>query len=384
MGSKTLRLLLSGLVFSGSVYAQSESSSRVRLDEAAAESPRLYNFKGDFSVDVGGATRQEGKDTSDGAYVYLSSNLEFRLIPELKLKLTPLARFWSARDQDRFKDDDNDSFIFLTDAYVGLEPVRWLELRGGMLSQRVLRTSMMVSNWATFPGVQTRLKSEVGPKASAELIHQYTIPTSKSGSGDREKSEALPAFQTLHLDVRSNALDGWELEAYGGYYEWSKLPSKVAIQSAKMGNSYVDGELVTKFTRGFRGYFGGGEACYCKGPVGFAVEYKRMTNIEADANAADGQWIGGGPRFKFRDMELDLRVRSYFIESDSTVAYYNKSRLGHTNRVGENIEAYLRFPKQRFAVYGEMYNARPIARDVNQRDLQSLFFGVETDNVSFF
>ncbi len=382
LGSKTLRLVLSGLVFSGSVYAQSDGTLSTRFD--APESSRQYKLKGDFNLDVGGATRQEGKDTSDGAYVYLGANFEFRLMPELKIKLSPLARFWSARDQDRFKDDDNTNFIFFSDAYLSLEPFEALEVRGGILSQRALRTSMMVSNYASFPGIQTRLKSPLYERTSAELIHQYTIPTSKSGTGDREQSEALPAFQTLHLELRSTALEGWEFEGYGGYFEWSKLPSKVAIQSAKIGNSYVDGELVTKFTRGFRGYFGGAEACFCQGWLGFGVEYKRMTNIEAESFAADGQMVGGGPRFKFKDVELDLRFRSFFVESDSTVAYYNRSRLGHTNRVGENVEVYLKFPKHKFALYGEMYNARTIARDVNQRDLQSFFFGVETDNVSLF
>lgn len=345
---------------------------------------RAPKYKGEFSLDLGGATRQEGKDSSDGAYVYIFSNFEFRLVPEAKIKISPLARFWSAREQDRFRDDDADGFIYLNDAYLSLEPLKWFELRGGMLSQRTLHTSMMVSNYATFPGVQTRFKADLASKTIGELVYQYTIPTSRSGTGDRETSEALPSFQTLHAEVRSTALNGWELEGYGGLYEWNKLPSKVAIQSAKFGNAMVDGEMVTKFTKGFKGFFGGLEACYCQGKYGFIAEYKRMTNVEAPGNAADGQLVGIGPRIKFDDMELDIRIRSYFIESDSTVAYYNKSRFGHTNRVGENIEAFLRFPKQKFSIYGEMYNARPINRDVNQRDLQSFFFGVETDNVSFF
>lgn len=386
MGSKSgLPLALSGLVFfifSSAALAQ-DSSLSLKPADSARESSR-FPIEGDYSLNLGGASIQEGKNTLEGAYLYFSPNFTIRLMPELKAKISPWGRFISARIQDRFNDDEDTGFIFLNDAYLAYSPAEWVEVRGGMLSQSVLRTSMMVSSYASFPGGQLRLTNPAGKDLRLTTVFQYLIPTSQSGTADRDRSEKTPAFRTAHAELDYTGLSGWEFGVYGGYYQWDNLPSKVAIKSATRGNANVDGELVTRFTSGFRGFFGGAEACYCKARYGFGFDFKRMRNIEAQDYSADGQMVGGGPRLKWKDVELDLNFRSYFIESDATVAYYNRSRLGHTNRVGENAEAVLRFPKNKFALYFEMFNARPISRDDNQRNLQAYFFGVETDNVSFF
>lgn len=378
---------LAGVVFFNCpTYAQAGSPSLGTLETKAEgfDSTRSRRVTGDWSLELGGATVQEGKNSGDGSYLYFSPNFEFRLMPEFKVKLSPWARFYSLRIQDRFKDDDSDGFIFLSDAYAAYTPAQWVELRAGILSQRILRTSMMVSNYTAFPGVQAILRQKLNNNFEANFIGQYTVPTSSSGTADRDRTEELPTFKTLHAELKAKKIGGWELQGYGGYFEWDKLPAKVAIKSATMGNANVDGELVTRFTRGFRGYFGGASACFCEGNLGLNLEFKRMHNVEAQSYSADGQFVGGGPRFKWSQYELDMRYHSYFIESDSTVAYYNKSRFGHTNRTGDHAEINLHLLKHGFSLFMEMYNARPIARDDNQRNLQEYFFGVETDNVSFF
>ncbi len=114
------------------------------------------------------------------------------------------------------------------------------------------------------------------------------------------------------------------------------------------------------------------------------LEFNRVHNFRAPGDSADGQLIGIGPKFKIgSNIEVDLRYRPYFIESDATVAAYSKSKFGNTNREGYNLEASVKFIKERFSIFAENYNARPINYDLNQRNLSIIYMGVETEYAPF-
>ncbi len=385
LGSKAgLWLALAGLVYSYSTHGAEPSISSVISAPSVTESKRRTT--GDYQLELGGVSEQEGKDTAEGSYVYFSSNFNFQLTPSFRIKVSPWARFFSTRSQERFSDTNSGSFIFLYDAYGAFEPTPWLEFRGGVMSQSYLRNSMLVSSYASFPGAQAIFKTRLGRQLESKFIASQTIPTSHSDNEDRQASEPLPRFTTLTGELAGTPFKNFEIKAVGGYFEWGQMPSKVVAKSRLMGNVGV-GEITpgSKFLYEHKGFFGTAEACLCyDSNVGFVGEFRRIHNTEAPGDAADAQLFGFGPRVKWTGMEFNFRYRSFFIESDATVAGYNRSRFGHTNRIGDNLEASLHFKEQKFTLFFEMFKAKPLNSDPNQKNLELYYFGVETDNVSFF
>ncbi len=374
--------VLTGLIFSALAHAQDMNTSSLKSESSA----RPFAFKGDWKFDLGGGTAQEGKDTWSAGYLYLNSNLDFKLNSMLNAHFEPMARLYGGRAQERWDDDTLESRVGVTDAHVSFEPIKYVQLKGGVHSQRILDEPMLVSGLRSFYGAQEILKGEAG-EFKGRLVFQQVVPNSYSLNTEREKQETLPWFKTEHVEIGGKHFGWMEWKAKGGLYQWSDIPSKVAFESIRQGNSGDNATIPTsRFYYSHQGWFGGASLCYCdnNSNVGLVGDYNRVHNNRAPGDAADAQMLGFGPKIKWKGIELDLRYHSYFIESDATIAGYNKSRLGNTNRIGDHLEANLRFVDQHFSIYGEMYKAKPINdRDVEQKNMEQYYFGVETDYVSF-
>lgn len=384
MGSKRLWwVVLAGVVYTTSAFGQSPGTSVMQMGPAAK---RPYGFEGEWKFLLGGGNAQEGKDTWSAAYLWFSANLKFKLAPDLKANISPMIRTYGGRAQERYDDDSLNNRFGVYDAHISYSPFEALELKGGALTQYSLSTPMLVSGLRSFAGFQEILKARVG-EVEGRLVFQQVIPGSSSMNTEREKQEALPWFRTEHLELKG--LHGGQVEwkALGGYYEWKDIPSKIAYESWRQGNAAFGTPLPgnTQLAYSHQGLFGGGELLFnAFDGLALVGEYSRVHNVTAPSNAADAQMFGGGPRIRWKNRTLDIRYRSYFIESDATIAAYNKSRLGNTNRIGTNLEVNLHFADYGFTLYGEMYRARPInTADVQQRDLDQYYFGVETDYASF-
>jgi len=356
----------------------------MKLEPSASSRP--YGMKGDWNFDLGGGNSQEGKDTWSAAYFWFSSNLQFTLNEDLKVHISPYARLYGGRAQERYDDDSLNSRIGLMDAHLAYEPVNFLELKAGAHSQRILDSSMLVSGLRSFAGFQEIVKAK-GGGLEVRVVAQQVIPSSYTLNTEREKQEQMPWFRTEHVEVAGKHWGWLEWRALGGLYRWSDIPAKVVYESVRLGNAPATTPTPagSRFAFGHEGWFGGTEVCYCDNSnVGFVGEFQRVHNNSAPGDAADAQLWGFGPKIKWKNRSLDIRYRSYFIESDATVAAYNRSRWGNTNRIGDNLEFKLHFEDKKFSLYGEMFKAKPInTADVQQRDMEQYYFGVETDYASF-
>lgn len=362
--------------------AQEISTSKIEVPEKTATPRKLtgsWNFK------LGGLTVEEGKDETAAAALYFNIHFDYVFAPWLRAHVSPALNLFSSRVQERYDDDSTESRIWLPEGYLAAMPSDYLEFHAGALNQGFLGSSMLLSSLRSFPGAKVILKAGDKKSFEASLIAQETVPTSHSLNTEREQEEKLPEFQTQSLVLAGAVGEAFKWQASGGHFRFSNLPAKVVYESRRIGNVGV-GENVpgNRFTYEHRGWFGTGELCFCFIPrVGLNLEVQGIHNTEAPDNAADAYLLGIGPDIDLGDYALELRYERYFIESEATVAYYNKSRFGHTNRDGDHLEATLRFKKEEFALFAEVYNSEPINVDPNQKDLQVYFIGVESNNAAF-
>jgi hypothetical protein len=341
-------------------------------------------WSGQWNLNMGGISFQEGKDEGAAAFAWFSTGFKYNFTRWLKGEISPNLSLYSSRVQERYDDDTFQNRIWMMDAHLSFEPIEYFELRAGALNQGFLGSSMLVSSLRSFPGIQEIVKFK-GEQAELKIIVQQAVPTSHTLNTERATQEELPMFSTQTFTAKGKHFNLIEWKSTGGLFKWSSLPSKV-ISDSRLSGAMGTGIEVTdsRFTYEHQGWFGTAELCLCMdSKIDVIGEIQRIHNTKADSFAADAQSLGIGGRVRFGDRELDLRYRQFFIESDATVAAYNKSSYGHTNRTGDGLEASLAFKKDHFKIYARGFRASPINVSEAQRDMSIYYLGVETDDASF-
>lgn len=379
-GSRFSSLGLVGLIaFGAPALAQNASSLRLPADPK----PAAEKWKAEYELFMGGNGFTEGKDEGVGSLVYFKTKFGYQFTPWLRASVKPRIDLFAGRAQERYDNDTYQNRIRLLEAYAAVQPVEFFEVRGGGINQGYLNSPMLISSHRDFPGFQEVATYQNG-NFKAELIAEQVVPTSYTLNPERQTKETLPSFlaQSLHVSGKS---DWAELSMVGGHYEWLNMPNKVAFESAITGN-LVDGDVApgAHFKNKFNGWFGGIEFCAClSGPVQFTFDYQRILNAAAPSTDSDAQSWGFGPRFMMGDRELEIHYRNYFIESDATIGIYNRSLLGNTNRMGDDIEFKLDFKDRKFAIVGEWINARTIRDNSTQKTMTVYYLGLETPYAPF-
>ncbi len=381
-GSKTSFLVLFALALAVS-SSHAQSTSTLKSNEAVP----VRQFNGEWAFEIGGESYSEDKDQGTAAYLYLNFNFEYKFTSWLRAKARPHVDGYSSRLQERFETDDYKNGVKLTEAYISLQPVDFAELRGGALNQGYLNSPMLISARRSFPGFQEILIHQFA-NLRIEGSAAQVVPVSTSLNDEREDKEKLPLFQTQSIQLSGKNFSWLEWRGNVGHYSWAGMPNKVAYESEILGNSPDGGEAVpgAQFKYAFDGVFAGVDFCLCfvESPLQWTGEFQRVRNARAASGFGDAQLIGTGPRIIMGDRVLDIRYRRYFVESDVTVASYNRAMFGHSNRIGDNVQVRLDFKDAKFAIVGEWDGAQTLIDRPLQKSMTQYYIGVETHYAPFF
>ncbi len=170
-----------------------------------------------------------------------------------------------------------------------------------------------------------------------EFKAQQTIPTSKSLSTKAVEAEVSPSFTTETLAVRTEAISNLELLVFATHFAFRNLPSTVAIESERFGNSVTPlSANRSRFKYEFDGYVaGGGAKLDLTSGLAWAVEGQVIQNTKADQSYGSGQSITTNLLIALPgDVDLKPWGGTFFTESDVTPGFYNSSKIGHNNRQG--------------------------------------------------
>jgi hypothetical protein len=359
------------------------NKSTLRVKESDPDTtPR---FHGEWEGETGGEGMDQGKDQGFAAHFGGRIKIDYRLSNMFHFQGTPYASFYSGRLQQRIENDDYESRLGLDDGYLQFTPTKWFELRAGALSQRFLDMPLLVSRGRAFPGVMEMGHIDFDHTTHLDLVAQQTVPTSRSLNTDRDEREKLPTFHTESAHLKFTPLEDFNFTAWGGHYQWTGLPEKVAFYSQLLGNT-ASGEQASNahFLYGFNGVFGGLRGCWCRsaGP-GLEMSLSRFVNLDAPDGRKNGQLFEVSPMWRTKFWDLKVTGGLFFNERDTTPGYYNPSRFGNNNRVGESLEVKLHLRQYKFSIIGQFIDANTINDDPYQQHLTSMLFGLETDYEAF-
>lgn len=312
----------------------SQTQNSLSTSVPASKRPsRLVKASWNLAITGDGYSDEQQQAQTTG--LGLNGKLDYKFLPSLELKAAAGVSMQSGYAQSRFGDNTPSSGVTLKEAVIVLKPISAFAVSAGAIDQGHLAAPILVSS-QPFPGVKERLL--LGSRAfNVEIKAQQTIPTSKTLSTKAVEAEVTPSFTTETLALRSAAIPRVELLAYGTHFAFRSLPSNVALESERYGNSVTPiSANRARFTYEFDGYVAGGETKIALfDGLKVTAEGQMLQNTKADQSYGSGQFIGAGLEIALPgDVDLKPKAGTFFAESDVAPGFYNSSNFGHNNRTG--------------------------------------------------
>ncbi len=365
---------LVGILSAGGIVVPEAAGQNLQSDRAVF-TQRSWFLRSGFEG------RAEGRDDGFASVLWVGGNFEMPFTDIFSIEASPYIAYYSARVQERFRDDTYDGRVGLNYGHLSLVPLNGLTLRAGAISQMHINNSQMISSFRSFPGGFAEYRLWSDQSLSGGLRAQYVIPTSASLNTERQDRETLPTFdtQSLFLDfIEPN----YRISAQAGRYSWSAQPAGVAFDSANAGNRApnTDNVAEARLASGFTGWFGDLEGTYTfdEQEVTAGAKFKRFHNAHAPSNFADSQRASVLGRKDYKEYGFELELGNFFSEADATVARYSSSGFGNTNRKGNFAEARLNLKKYRFFVDARWTQADVISNTSAQDDMTNFSLMVES------
>lgn len=371
-------------LYSPRAHSQPDSTPVVQSTAPVeAPAPSEVRRQLNWNLEFAGEFEGEGRDESLAVVTGLGLDMNFQFSRSLSLVLAPTARFYSARSQQRFDSDSFEDRIYLREGYMNFEPLAGesfrLGMRAGSISQKMVDQPQLISSTRSFPAVALGA-SYAAPSVIVAIEAEEAVPTSYTYNALREDKEPLPGLRAARASVNARLMGDMNLYLSVGQMNWRNLPSRVAFNSQKLGNT-PQGELAptSRFATGFTTGFVGAQLDYCLDcRVGGTLQARRSRNSAAPADSADAQMVGVAGHYRTRSLVTSLALDSFFAESDVTPAAYAPSSMGNTNRQGSRVRLEFEIPSMEMTIMTQWVQARTLAPTPYQNDFNSLYLGVET------
>lgn len=234
-------------------------------------------------------------------------------------------------DATYIKEFAPDREVILRNAYVLYSPWSWIELNAGAISQGIYNSPLLVGSRA-FVAAKEQINFHISDDHLFYVSSEQAIPsndslTNRIGSVEGKTPQFM--IHSLGMDLKGNVLD---LKLAASLWRYNSLSSSVAYYSRFMGNT-VSG-IGTDASRFFYGYYGKNVSMQLKlfntSAVNLTFEGQWLINDDAAENHDTGMLARGYLGLYSHRLGLSM-LRN---ESDSSVAFYNSSFLGHNNRKG--------------------------------------------------
>lgn len=379
--ARVLLAVLAAFVFDAPLaLAQSTTQNTSSTTLAApAASKRRGLVKASWNLAITGDGYSDEQQQAQTTGLGLNGKLDYRFLPMLELKAAAGVSMQSGYAQSRFGDNTPSSGVTLQEAVVVFKPIRAASVSAGAIDQGHLSSPLLVSS-QPFPGAKERVI--IGSRDfNVELKAQQTIPTSKTLSTKAVEAEVTPSFTTETLALRSAAIPSVELLGYGTHFAFRSLPSNVALESERYGNSIT---MVSanrgRFTYEFDGYVAGGEARVAIAN-GFKVSFEGqvLQNTKADQSYGSGQYIGSALEIALPgDVDLKPKAGTFFAESDVAPGFYNSAAFGHNNRTGWTAGLEAIFKQAGFKIGGDYVSSELINASTLQSRMSYIQLRFET------
>jgi hypothetical protein len=392
MGFKAFNIFILSMLLLGSSSAFAQTQKFMVGDQTDYRlfSPG-YNYQDDILGDVavghigavwlsriyGQASRLETQSSEVGGVDFWVGG-KYHLLEDVDALALIRVKFEQGHTQDFFGDLEPYTGFLMRESALRYHPGDIFSLKAGVISQDWMGMPLLTFR-KSFPGMQMSFTGRWSDHFASTLTGQYLIPTSQTLSTRTVGEEATPIFKTVTVG-NSFKVNSINVNANASYFKFENLPSFVAFESQKRGNSYLlnNGPNNSSFQYAFEGYFVDLSAKYRINMFEPSFGFSLIKNPRAPTTYNTGSITSLGTLLHMDHHTMYVGFEKFFAESDVAPAYYNSWVYGNTNKKGYGLETWLWFQKSKFRIRAEYYSAKVLNKDGLQEDQQYFYLGVET------
>ena len=236
--------------------------------------------------------------------------------------------FLNGYSSSRFGSDNYDQGFNLDEVYGFYQGLNFFALKFGAINQEFHKNELLISN-IPFPALVLEL-TPLQDK-TIQIILEKAIPTSRSLNSTAVKKEETPSFLSGSIFTHFSPLLGFYINFSASYFRFQNLPHKVAYDSGFHGNTSSGFENNSLFEFDYEGVASGANSEFTYKGIKFGLEAKFIRNHRAKESYGEGRYFS--LNLEPNDF-LELNVFHIYNESDSSLALYNSTALGHNNVKG--------------------------------------------------
>ncbi|MGZ3798262.1 MAG: hypothetical protein ACXVB1_17965, partial [Pseudobdellovibrionaceae bacterium] len=304
-----------------------------------------------WKMGLSGVNAQDSQSSSQFVGFVLDAKMKYWLHPELFANLDPNILFENGSYQSIDGDHKSGSGVYFQEAGVHWLFMKNSTLSAGALNQGKNHSELLIAGQA-FPAIRGEAELFRMGNTSTFLDIEQAIPTSSSLSTNTTALESTPRFLSASLALNYES-DDYFWKTRLGAFSFDNLPSAVAYQSSLLGNTVLSlTETESQFVYKYQGI----EATTAlRFPLmrgwDFTSSASYVQNDKASSHLNRAYALKAGSEFFFIGRKsLDVNLTSFRIEPDAAVAYFNTGRYFNTNRIGYNVESFLKFNKYNFKI----------------------------------
>ncbi len=330
-----------------------------------------------------GASFKEGPDEAQFVQLLFNPYVELDLSSQFKLTADATLSLNSSRVQTRFTDPSLNT-INANEILLSYLPNKNITVSAGAINQKHLNSPALVQSGLAFPGLTGSYAFKY-KNLDLKFKAQYTIPNSTSLDSDRTGNEELPTFTTQGFEATWTPRSWFSATANVNYFNYSPLPSIVAFNSVRLGNTgNPNTQAESSFDYDFRGLSQAYDFSFdINKKYKPSLSIKTVDNFDAPSNRERAQSVTLSTEINFKDYSITPLLTFFYAESDASPAIYADPSFGRNNREGEAFGVRINFKKLGFALKTSYVNSDLIRENNPQNDMEFLELQLEVANVSF-
>ncbi len=365
------------LLWPSLVLGQSPAAKNSKIYSQNSQSKK-FNFSTDFSM--GAIGFKESQDESQLVLFSARPKVSYSLTKDFGVRGDAQLNLTTGRSQTRFQ-NPNFNFVNILEMVAYYEPASFFKFSAGSINQNHFNNRMLIADRG-FPGLVLKSgyenkKIRITPKA------QYAIPTSTSFESDRTEAEALPSMTSYGVEADWKPFSWFNLQLNINQFQFNDLPSVVAFQSSRLGNSVIGTDPSESQ---FRYQFEGLSQSYAmklkySDLLSQEFNFAMADNSQAPSDRRRSQWASTNVSLDFGSFTVTPKFALFFAESDSVPSLYSDFSLGRNNRDGQYYGLEVNLKDIGVSIKANFVDARLIETRPLQADMQIFDIALEFNNV---
>lgn len=354
----------------------SANSSKMKLKSRLFSSK---DFELEYSLIMLGVDQESAYESFQILSFRIYSTMKYRIADSLFLFVEPYLIFRTGSDQSSNGNSHSGTIFFPKDASLIWTPIRWWQLRGGILDQNFTHSMLMLEDQAF---LSLRTSFYLGTKdLGGSLVAEESILTYTANTNTTNQLEKTPTLTSVAIESHFNLSRRSQIKLAAGYWQYDNLPSSLAALAMLGGNTVNrTSDTFSVFAYQYKGIEARSRLEMGWGPFDLNLYSEGLYNSAAP-QGLNTAWSAGS-EIAYRSTQnrkFGFNAEYFHVEPDAAISEYNSYEFDRSNRNGIMLMPYFKWGKKQNKLGLRFVQSQLIYNNAPQSEVTQFRLRWETD-----